>query len=757
MLKHNVGMHIEKNAFVDKGDGVVEFPRGLVITDNSSQRNGTKYDIKSMDISEYKGQVTADHRDSLQTIIAKVDGIEKKGNKIVINAIKYAVDINPLARLAYDLLVNGFSTDFSIETFGPWPNDEDDTYYDAKLIGLSQVVVGNNRSATVNAIVQNSLNKSKEDGLDVKELEDELLTEFHINAVHKTDKKEDDKKTDNQAQDKPDEDSTPPAPEKTEEVVPQPPEETPAVLPTEIETPEEKHEVITPTNDEQKNNKKEETDEMKFVTIKNSRDFPVTVTYKNAAGDDSETVLEPGKTVDVSDDQRDSVQTQVDDAEKPQEAPAPAPAEEEEAPADNSTDVSEIVKNAVAEAAKGFSAEITALKTAFNKSAQEPGFKPAGAPEKAENEFSKLDYRERHGKQINAAWEYLKLGRAEAAQTLNDINQVNLEKLQEAGKVSNSLAISDFGNFVISPELLTDIQGFRNDYTALIDATDWRETNALEFAWLKRSGDINMQNVGLEPGGTNNTGDGNLKPISTYTAEPVTSKLEELAAVTPVVNAATRFLAVDLLGDVARGYRNDYDRKRAQLVVARLQQAVSEAGNEDHVIDYTVGTNAESLVAWSQLWGKVAESTVNGTFIFNLSTMALIQQAALQAGTNGPLSQVFTTGSIPTIFGRPYLVVPNDILPTLGSGDTVTVVVDGDDVVIDNAVFYCDLSNFTGRTSGGLQYDLSTEASYEQNGVTKSAYQRNELVLRGSFFRGGAVLDTSRVSAMSSAEPVAAS
>ena len=102
MLKHNVGMHVEKNAFVDKGDGVVEFPRGLVITDNSSQRNGTKYDIASMDISEYKGQVTADHRDLLQNIIAKVDGLEKKGNKIVINSIKYAVDVNPLARLAYD-------------------------------------------------------------------------------------------------------------------------------------------------------------------------------------------------------------------------------------------------------------------------------------------------------------------------------------------------------------------------------------------------------------------------------------------------------------------------------------------------------------------------------------------------------------------------------------------------------------------------------------------------------------------------------
>ena len=42
-------------------------------------------------------------------------------------------------------------------------------------------------------------------------------------------------------------------------------------------------------------------------------------------------------------------------------------------------------------------------------------------------------------------------------------------------------------------------------------------------------------------------------------------------------------------------------------------------------------------------------------------------------------------------------------------------------------------------------YDLSTEAAYEDNGTVKSAYQRNELVLRGSFFRGGAIKDTDQV------------
>ena len=34
------------NSFFDRGDGVVEFPNGLVITDDSVMWSGTKYDIE---------------------------------------------------------------------------------------------------------------------------------------------------------------------------------------------------------------------------------------------------------------------------------------------------------------------------------------------------------------------------------------------------------------------------------------------------------------------------------------------------------------------------------------------------------------------------------------------------------------------------------------------------------------------------------------------------------------------------------------
>jgi HK97 family phage major capsid protein len=321
---------------------------------------------------------------------------------------------------------------------------------------------------------------------------------------------------------------------------------------------------------------------------------------------------------------------------------------------------------------------------------------------------------------------------------LNNINETHLEKLQEAGVVGNSVTLADFGNFVISPELLKDIEGHRSDFSKFIGALDWKETLSLQMAWLKRSGDISMTEVETCDDGAN----GNLKPISDYSAGINTSNLHELAAVTPVCNAATRFLAADLLGDVAGGYRNDYDRKRAQLAIARFQQAVNTTGN---TIQYGTTTDVASLKSFVDTWSLAAEEIMGGTFIFSQATYGELVRRMVGAGISGPMAGIFTTGDQPMILGRPYIVVPNELLPTLNTATTKSFTVEGASVTINQAVFYADLSTFTGRTSGGLMYDLSTEAAYEEASVVKSAFQRNELVLRGSFFRGGAVKDDSLV------------
>lgn len=603
---------------IEESENIVKFSKPLPITNNEPQLNGTKYDIETMDISLYKGLITADHRDSLRSIIGKVIGLNKEKNKITIDGIDFAVKENAEAIFAKEMLLGGYATDFSIETIGPWA-DDDGVYYNSQLVGLSMVVVGNNKKATVNELVYNSIEKAKKAGLDTHSLEsmikpiDNLKTIIH----NKVSMEEEDKK-----------------------VIEETPEETPVEEPKEEEKVEEK------------------------------------------------------------------------------------------------IDVEKIVKAAVSPLLK----KIEELdQKVFDNSAKEPEFKKEI---KVKNELDGLNWKERHAKQINHAWDYLKGGNAEAAKKLEEINKLNMESLKEKGVVPNAVTLADFGNFVISPELLTEIEGHRSNYAPLLAKLDFKETLSLQMAWLKRSGDISMTEVEKCDDGA----DGNLKPVSEYGAEIQTSNLHELAAVTPVCNAATRFLAVDLLGDVSAGYRNDYDRKRAQLFIARLQQAVNTSGQS---IEYSPSTDSEALSLWIDAWIEAQEEIMGGVFIFNQRTYGELLKRALAAGISGPLAGLFTTGDQPLIAGSPYIVVPNDLLPTLGTNGTQSFTVEGETVVINQAVFYADLSTFTGRTSGGLKFDLSTEAAYEENSVVKSAFQRNELVLRGSFFRGGAVKDTDKVVGMS--------
>ena len=479
MKKNHVGVLIEKNAFKDSGEGVVTFPNGLTITDDSVQRNGTRYDIPSLSLDEFNGQITADHESKLSHIIGKVEGVSKVGNKVVVNKIKYFIKENPYALLAYNLVKASNTVDFSTETYGPVP-DEEGIYFNSNLVGLSQVVVGNNRNARVNEIVTNSIQEAKENGLDTEELEQNLSeTEFRVESSHQ----------------------------------------------------------------ENANNKNKEKETM-FVTIKNSRDFDVPVTYTNAAGDEVETVLAPTATLDVSEEQKEAIEKQLEDAEK---SAAEEEEEEQEEEQENGLEA------ALAKALNPLTQKIEKLeaeaKNAFDKSAKAPKFKKNGAEGRKE-EVSAMSWQDRHAKQINAAWDLLKRGDQSAAQTLNDINEVNLNELKKDGVVQNSVTISDFGNFIISREMLTEIEGNRNDYTPLINATNWKETLSTQMAWITRQGDISMDEVEFCDDGAN----GNLKPISEYGATVDTANLYELAAVTPVCNAATRFLAVDLLGDVAAGY-----------------------------------------------------------------------------------------------------------------------------------------------------------------------------------------------------------
>lgn len=667
-----VSFDIEKNSIKDMGEGRVMFSKPVVITDNSEMWSGAQYEIPSLDITQYKGILTADHVDRLENVLGQVIGVKKVANrKVTIDGVNFAVKENPLADFAKRMVMAGHITDFSVETVGPWP-DDDGMLKNHTMVGLSLVVTGNNKQAHINRLAEQTLRDAQALGLDV--------TSF-ANTFN---------------------------------------------LPIDNKKP------LSDNSD-------------MFKTVKNSRPFAVTLKFKNSQGEDTEVTLKPNQTVDVPADQEPSVTDQVEKAQEPK-AEEPKPNPEPAKP--------ESQENSLEKLFTQFSAKMDDRfekieKTIFDNSAAEPQFTKPG--KNSPTALKDKNYMERHGDQILLAWDALKGGRPEAMKELHDINKFHLEELQKAGKApsydpvtKNAITISDFGNFVISPELLTDIVGFRSNFGGILSKLNFKDTLSLQMAWLERNGDINMQEVEFCDDGS----DGNLKPLSEYTADIKTSNMHELAAVTPVCNAATRFLAADLLDDVAKGYRLDFDRKRAQIFVARLQQAVNQTGN---VVHYNTGTggggaNVNALQSFMQVAG-MQEEIMGGTYILsNASYWELMgRQAAAGINTDSGF-RIFTTGDNgPLMFGAPYVIVPNELLPKLGSNETRSFVVGGVTVTITSAVFYVDLNTFKGRTSGNLSYDLSTEAAYEENGTVKSAYQRNELVLRGSFFRGAAVLDPEMV------------
>lgn len=406
-------------------------------------------------------------------------------------------------------------------------------------------------------------------------------------------------------------------------------------------------------------------------------------------------------------------------------------------------EIAEIVAQSVAAALKPMQDRVeVAEKTAqdaLDAQAKEPEFEKV--EEEVTNSYDSMDVEELFAKQLNAAVSAERTQNVESRKTLNEINARNLQALKDAKIVNNAMTLEDLGNFVIAPELYNQIVGVRTNYQALIDATQWRETNSLEFAWLSRTADIDMQPVAIGALGdvsSPDTSDARLKPVSVPTYGPNTDKLEELAAVTPISINVIKFAAADILADVAEGYRNDYDRKRAQLVVARLQQAVNSTNNK-HSYDISNG-----IIQFAQVVANLSDVTTVGTLILNSKSLAMIKGEAINANLESILLELAQG----TILGTPFLVVPNDLLPTLNSTETKTFAVQGVNVTIDQAIFYADLRTFTGRSSGGLKYDVDGSASYEVDGTVYSAYQRNEVVLRGSFFRGGVVKDPSVVASI---------
>lgn len=736
------------NSFFDRGDGVVEFPNGLVITDDSVMWSGTKYDIESLDIDQYPGQLTLDHFDSIggDYLIGKVEGVHKQGNKVVVDRIRYAINASENAKRAYELLKGGFSNAFSIETIGPWADDETNTMFNHKLVGLSQVVMGNNKHAVANSI--SSIKHTNEAGEEEDSGECTAVHEVRVECEVEPQVEEGDK-------------VTTPAEAKAKTEV----EET-EVLETldfelegetcnEAEQAEEVKEEETETEPSTDDDKKvvEESEEETEVenSVEESTEEPAEETAEEA---ETETETETEEKVEEEAPAETETETEVENevaeseeavADDTDEATEEEPAEkkeeaQEETNINNKVEETEMTKEEISKLIN------EAIKNFADTQAAAP---VTEEPEVKEAEETKEEQAYSLEKHANLILRALKTKSALDYQELARVNNANLEALKAAGKVSNSMTIEDWGNFVLPPEMYDRLIGKRTDYSAILEATEWRETDRLEFAWLTRNGDIEMQNTSMcEARPATNPDTSNLKPITTYGATRHIEQMEHLGAVTPVCSAATKYLAVDLIADAIAGYRNNYDKKRAELVIAKLQEAVNLSDNK--VAFDSSATYDNKLKTFIDTLAKLSDATSTGTFVFTEKTLLKIMEyvtpresalgdRAFDAGKDG----------IKRVFGTPYIVVPNSLMPSLEDDAANNPVISfipvdasstaPENIEITSTVFYGDLSLFTGYTSGGLQFDMTEYAAYEDaSGVVRSAYQRDEIVLRGFFFRGGA-------------------
>lgn len=743
------------NSFVDRGNGVVYFPNGLVITDDSVMWSGTKYDIESLNIDEYPGQLTLDHLDSIggDYLIGRVEGIKKRGNKVTVDAIHYAIDASENAMRAYKLLVGGFSNAFSIESIGPWADDETNTMFNHKLVGLSQVVMGNNKHAVANSI--NPATKLEKG----EEVEDADNCVFVNKVEVKPNNEAEPEQGESVAKEVQD-------PKAEEEIIDAPAEEAVEETAAEAETVENEAEVPA-----------EETEEKSEVAEGEVEVEDATENEeKTEAGDDEEVVEESEEKAEEAEVENDADKAEDDTEDEPAESEnddveteqsveteteVPADDEVQEPKEDVADDTDESTEDEPAaeeaqtetntnnslgnemtkeEIQKMINEAVSALADA-QAPVEEPAKVETEAPVEADNAYSL----ETH---FNLAVKALKTKSSRAYAELEKVNEKNLNALKAAGKVENSMTIEDWGNFVLPPEMWNEIVGKRTDYSALLDATNWRETDRLEFAWLTRDGDIEMTNTAMcEARPATNSDTSNLKPISTYGATQHVEQMEHLAAITPVCTAATKYLAVDLIQDAIAGYRNNYDKKRAELVIAKLQEAVNISGNK--VPFNSTASDENKLKAFIKTISEISDSTSTGTFLFTQKTLLKIMEYVTPR-ESALGDRVFDAGKdgIRRIFGTPYVVVPNSLMPSLDSTAANPVFsfvpVDAsstapEDIEITSTVFYGDLSLFQGYTSGGLQFDMDERVAYElPDGTVRSAYQRDEIVLRGYFYRGAA-------------------
>lgn len=668
------------------------FDEPQVITDGSVQKDGSYYDIPSLDISSWNGKVMADHDYSFSKRLGTAIGAQKDlaNNRVTIAGIKFSRN-NPEAQLAMDMAVEGL-IEFSTGTLG-WTED-DGRRENHQIYELSIVGVGNNDNTHMNEA--DLLAVAAKNGID--------LSKYNLNKGSKSD--------------------------------------------------------------------------MKKFRIYNVNGFAAKVTFKNEAGEDQEVEVPANSSAEVeTTTPQEEVQKQVDEA----QAPAADPADDKK-PAEGAT-------NAVSR--EDFEKLQSTLNTLV-KNMNTP-VKPSAGAHDDKNDLgdpSKNSMKEKI-KSMNAGqrlYRQIMLERngLKGTDEFAELNAFNTAQLAEKGIVNadgfggevNAMddSAGSLGGLIPPYELLDRIVQCETNYDRFLQVFGFEDAG-LSYGWNIGIGDIDFAPTGYCAPSAQ---DGVEVGLQNRTQE-------RLATHSVICNKVSRFSPVNVINHVATRYQQAYKRALVAFALAEFQVAVDKRvtgwdrtsgtdipADPTGSVEYPAAGQSARIEAAVSVFTSLADCVMGGVYVMNAQTAAklildfnLTGQGASQSNTGTTF--VNNYAALGVALGGEVVIVPNNMLPTLGTNSTVTVLRStegGGNVTIDHAIFYTSADNWYGVTNGALQFDVDSFGSYEvtvQKTVTgggggtvtvtetRSAKQRGETVLFGEMYRGGGILDFRQIGGIKAA------
>lgn len=653
------------------------------ITNGTVQKDGSYYDIPTLDIESWNGKLMSNHDTSWQsrlgTVIGKVKDVN--GDRVTIAGIRFNRS-HPESKLAIDMAVDGL-LEFSTGTLGY--TEDDGARRNHRMYELSLVGVGNN---------------------DYTEQNDSLLAAAVHNGIDLS-----------------------------------------------------KYQL----------KREKELNTMKKFRIYNVNAFPVKLTFKNEAGEDTEVEVPATASAEVeTTTPQAEVQAQADTAK------APEPTADEKAAADKAAaDAAAAAGQNGATVSKSdfdaLAASINELKKNMNTPAKpnagafiETNSINSGRGNTVDEKVKSMNAGQRLFQQI-----MLERNGQKNSEEFAALNAFNTQELESKGVV-NSMddSAGSLGGLIPPYELLDKIVQCETNYDAFLNVFTFQDAG-LSYGWNIGIGDIDFAPVGYCAPSAQ---DGFEVGLQNRTQE-------RLATHSVICNKVSRFSPVNVVNIVAQRYQQAYKRALVAFALAEMQVAVDKrvagwdrasgtdvAADPNGSLEYPAAGQGAQVALAVQLFTDLSDCVQGGTYVMNAQTAAkLILDFNLtgqgDSQSTGGTTRVNNYGALSVALAGTVVIVPNNMLPTLGTNSTVTVVRTtdgGGNVTIDHAIFYTNADNWYGVTNGALQFDIDSFGSYEVTvsktvtgggggtvtvTETRSAKQRGETVLFGEMYRGGGILD----------------